>query len=170
MPDMARRGIFGSLTSIVGQKKKETSPLRPPYVVSESLFHQECPSCEETPCVTVCEEAIIKIGEDHTPHLDFSKSGCTFCDECANACPKAVLVLDESKPLSIKAKVILSTKTCVAWNDVICSSCRDVCDERAIEFFGLTRPTVNEEKCTGCGFCYGVCPTYAIEIIARGEA
>ena len=171
MPDMARRGIFGSLSSVVKKKEPEIFYVRLPYNEDVSLFRQECPNCEDKPCVAVCEEEIIKVNEEGIPFLDFHASGCTFCEECAKACSFGVLSLKDDIKDCIYINVGINTNTCLAWNDVICSTCRDVCDERAVEFFGLMRPTVNKDKCTGCGFCHGVCPTYAVEISAiKGEA
>lgn len=165
MSRMAKREVFSSLTS---RFKKKTEPLRPPYNEDSTLFHTVCPQCEDTPCVTLCEEEIIKIDEEKKPYLDFSKSGCTFCKECANACPHLVLeFLDDND--TIAAKVSIDTKTCLAWNEVMCSSCLSVCDARAIEFFGLFRPTVNIDTCTACGFCKAVCPADSLVFSPQKE-
>ncbi len=45
----------------------------------------------------------------------------------------------------------------------MCSSCVDACEEKAINFFSLFRPTIDMNKCSGCGFCYSPCPPYAIK-------
>ena len=86
---MERRELFSSLASkLKGEDLKKDSPerhIRPPYYSDESLFLYECSKCEAA-CATLCEEEIIKIADDKTPYLDFSSSGCTFCDECAKAC------------------------------------------------------------------------------------
>jgi len=163
---MERRELFGSLTSALRgeSSKKEESPtyIRPPYCNDESLFDKQCHECDGK-CASVCETEIIKIAPDKTPYLDFSKQGCTFCDECAIACEYEVLHVENMH--NIKASVDINVAGCVAWDGVMCMSCKDPCIDRAIIFNGLFKPVVDENKCTGCGFCFSRCPTYAIDIV-----
>lgn len=159
MSDMQRREVFSSFASRF--KKVENSAIRPPYNEDVTLFHQECPNCEDKPCVTVCEEDIIKIDEEGLPYISFQDSGCTYCDNCAVSCGKGVLSLT-CKDKFIKATVSIVTSECLAWKEVVCSSCLDACDERAIKFFGMFRPTIQNDICTSCGFCRSVCPTNAL--------
>ena len=170
MSGQSKREVFTSLSNRF-KKNKDDKPLlvRPPYNEETSLFHKYCPECIDTPCVSICEEEIIKIDGDKIPFLVFEKNGCTFCEECANACPNDVLVLTETTEQKINAKFSIDINTCLAWNSVMCSSCRDVCDEKAIAFLGVFRPTIDMQICTGCGFCYGVCPPYSIKFSAIKE-
>lgn len=162
MADMSKREVFSSLASRF-KKNDSDKPLhvRPPYNEDISAFHKSCLECEDKPCVTICEEKIIKLDGDKIPFLSFERSGCTFCEECAKICPYEVLVLNQEH--IIKAKFSIDTNSCLAWNNVMCSSCKDVCFEDAINFFGVFRPTIDMQSCTGCGFCYSVCPPYAIK-------
>jgi len=164
MADEKRREAFASLSSRFKKSKENKSILvRPPYNEDLSLFHKLCTECEDTPCVAICEEDIIKIGKDKIPYLVFKDDGCTFCRECADACPSDVLVLNDNSIDKVNAKFSIDTGSCLAWNDVMCSSCRDACDEDAVVFFGVFRPTIDMDRCTACGFCYGVCPVYAVK-------
>ncbi len=109
------------------------------------------------------------MAEDKTPYLSFEKSGCTFCDACANACDFGVLTLagksDISAVVSISVSSCLSWNTvCLSWNTVMCFACKDPCLEDAIVFQGLFKPVIDETKCTACGFCISRCPASAIEI------
>jgi ferredoxin-type protein NapF len=158
MIDQARRGVFSSLSCRKGA-------IRPPYGSDESLFHQECPTCETKACGTVCEEALFDFGEDGTPSLRFKDSGCTFCVACAHACPLGVLRSENEA--RIKASVQIDTATCLAWNEVMCFTCKDACDDKAITFFGLMRPVVESASCTACGFCVAPCPVDAIVVKRR---
>ncbi|MEA1955314.1 MAG: ferredoxin-type protein NapF [Campylobacterota bacterium] len=165
---MQRRELFSFLSSSIkgeGKKAKQII-LRPPYYKDISLFHNECNKCDGK-CATVCEEEIIKIAEDKTPYLDFSNSGCTFCDECAIACEFEVLKLEDKT--NIYADIIINQSTCISWDGVMCFSCKDPCLENAIEFKAMFMPTIDMSKCTGCGFCISRCPTYAIEIKEKKE-
>lgn len=162
----SRRDFFKSFTKSLIQTNKETLPIvvRPPYGLSESLFQNECPSCQSKACVTSCEEKIIFVGEDNTAQLTFATSGCTFCDACAEACEVDVLSLEHGGYRDkIAADFLINTKSCVAHNGVICFSCKEPCIDDAILFNGLFNPVIDMSLCTGCGFCISVCPVDAIE-------
>ena len=147
--------------------KEEVLLVRPPYGSSESLFQSECPACESKACVASCDEKIIVIGAEGSPILNFSKSGCTFCEECAKACEADVLSLENSETSEkTNAMFRISTEACVAHHGVICFSCKEPCIDDAILFNGMFNPVIDEDKCTGCGFCMGRCPTQAISYFA----
>lgn len=153
MVDLKRRGVFTPLS------RKKPTPIRPPYWEDNKLFDMLCPECEKKSCGIVCEEAIIKFDNRGTPFLDFTKTGCTFCEACANACPEDVLNIKH--PHLIKSSVSIDTSSCLAWCGTMCFICKDVCEPNAISFFGLYRPTINQ-NCNGCGMCINVCLTNAI--------
>lgn len=163
-----RRDFFRSFAKGLGQTREE-SPLlvRPPYGESESAFQNKCPECENKACVTSCDEKIIFIGEDGTPALTFNQNGCTFCDECANICPEDVLSLENRHNAEqLNALFCISLEACVAHHGVICSACKEPCIDDAILFNGLFNPVIDDERCTGCGFCMARCPTQAISYLA----
>ena len=160
----SRRDFFKSFTKPL-KVNQEDKPLliRPPYGSSESLFQSECVNCDTKACVTSCDEKIIFIADDGTPTLDFKQNGCTFCDECANACDRDVLSLEnEDTSTWLNAIFTISTQSCLAHNGVICYSCKEPCIDDAIVFNGLFNPIIDEEKCTACGFCISRCPVDAI--------
>jgi len=165
--DDSRRGFFKSFSTPFSDKEDILKPIRLPYNKDETLFESVCTTCEDKPCIPVCDEEIIKIDENKSVYLDFSKRGCTYCDACAEACDKEVLVLSDEIN-KIKAEIKLDLTSCIAWQNVICSSCRDVCYDNAIKFLGMLRPEINYENCTNCGFCIGVCPSYAITAVSTG--
>lgn len=155
-------------------KKGEDLPLvvRPPYGSSESLFQNECSTCDSKACVASCDEKIIVLREDGTPTLNFSKSGCTFCEACAIACTETtnemdVLSLDNLQHAEhLNARFKISLETCVAHHGVICFSCKEPCIDDAILFNGMFNPVIDMDRCTACGFCLGRCPTNAISFEA----
>lgn len=166
--DEKRRGFLKSFSTPFADEQNEWEPIRLPYSQDRSLFQKECTQCEEKPCIAVCDEEIIKVLDDATVYLDFSKRGCTYCDACAGACEKGVLALN-GYLAPIQAHIELDITKCIAWHNVICSSCADVCYDRAIKFLGMFRPEIKYENCTNCGFCIGVCPSYAISATALKE-
>ena len=148
------------------RSKQEDLPLvvRPPYGQGESIFQSECVACESKACVASCDEEIIVIQNDGTPMLSFVKSGCTFCEECTNVCEVDVLNLENRHSAEkLNATFRISTEGCVAHNGVICFSCKEPCIDDAILFNGMFNPVIDIDKCTGCGFCLGRCPTLAID-------
>ncbi len=158
---MERRELFGSLASRF--KKQENTPniIRPPYFEDENDFIENCVECDAM-CVDACYEEIIKIGEDKTPFIDFSVSGCTYCDDCADACEPDVLQIEHKK--NISQEIEIDMLKCVSWHQVMCFSCKDPCLDNAIEFLGMFRPKIDLDKCTSCGFCIKYCPAEAITL------
>jgi len=152
---MDRRSFF---------RRVKTSPFKsfvyPPYFDKKEDF-LKCYECESKDCLNACNEKIIKI-IDEKPTLDFTGSGCTFCDECADACKYDVLSITHKKN-KINAEMIINPEKCIAWNQTICFSCQDICEEYAIIYNGMFNPVIDLDKCTACGFCISVCPTHAIE-------
>ncbi len=159
---MQRRELFKSLTKPFKQNN-EFIIIRPPYFENEEDFTTGCIKCETKDCATICEEQIIVIQDDGTPILDFSNSGCTYCDECAKACNNDVLKIENLKNINLIFSI--DTAKCMSWNSTMCFSCKDPCLDNAIEFTAMFKPIIHENKCTSCGFCISVCPSDAIKII-----
>lgn len=158
---MDRRDLFKSFAKPFA-KKEEAKPfiVRPPYHNKEKPFETNCINCEGQ-CAKACEENIIVIQDDKTPKIVFGNSGCTYCDECALACPEGVLKVENMT--NILATIFIDTSLCLAWNNTMCFSCKDPCLDDAIIFQGIYKPSINED-CTSCGFCIAKCPTNAISI------
>ena len=157
-----KRELFGSLVSSFkkgGQERILT--IRPPYFEDENSFIDSCVDCDGK-CALSCEENIIAIQDDKTPILDFSKGGCTYCDECAKACEFGVLRIEYKR--DIKVKITIDMLKCLSWDKTMCFSCKESCLDDAINFLGLFRPEIDIDKCTNCGFCISVCPTQAIKV------
>lgn len=155
---MQRRELFGSLASLF-KTGQERLIIRPPYCSDETAFAKACHTCAGR-CATFCEERIIEIGKDKTPHLSFAKSGCTYCDACALACEPEVLRLEEKT--RVNALFSIESVKCLSWHGVMCFSCKEPCQDDAISFTGVFKPVIDPQKCTACGFCVGVCPADAI--------
>lgn len=169
MQNGSRRGV---LTSLFGMKKAQKIQnklsVRPPYHQEGYAFSELCVTCQESPCVNACEENIIFLDAAHTPCLDFTKRGCTFCDACASACPSGVLDIASKKEIPVKAEIDIMA--CMAWHQSLCNSCLDACESRAILFLGLFRPHIEMDVCNGCGMCVGICPSNAIAIKCEEQA
>ncbi len=57
---------------------------------------------------------------------------------------------------------------CLAQQNIVCRACGDACPELAIRFSPrlgqAALPTVDADKCTGCGDCVEPCPQTAISL------
>ncbi len=165
----SRRDFFKTITKPISDIKEEKAPLyiRPPYTKDLSLFDKECINCESKACAKVCDEKIIVIEASGTPILNFTKSGCTFCQDCANACELGVLSLEEGEEKILNTTFLINKDKCMAHNGSVCFSCKEPCLDDAILFKGMFEPIIDITKCTNCGFCLGRCPTNAIEYIIK---
>ena len=165
---VSRRDLFKSFAKPLNQTNEESLLLvRPPYGASESFFQSKCPSCEGKSCVASCDEKIIFIADDGTPALTFKQNGCTFCDECAIACEAGVLSLENRDTAErLTALFRISLESCVAHHGVVCFACKEPCVDNAILFNGMFAPVIDNDRCTGCGFCLSRCPTQAISYTA----
>ena len=150
------------------EEKKRQNPLGPVPPWHRGLaLATECIGCAQ-PCVASCEPGIIRIHpQTHAhagiPYLDFKTGGCTFCQACVEACPIDISVADNATPRIGTAS--LNRNSCIAWQDIICMSCSNACDDKAITTSYQRRAQVDAERCTGCGKCVAVCPVNALTII-----
>lgn len=140
--------------------------MRPPWSLPEGLFTSSCSRCDE--CRKVCPEHIIKKGRGGFPEIDFSLGECLFCGDCVTHCGEGALTRDVNEGLApwfMKARI---SERCLAHAGVVCITCGEQCESRAIQFMplvgGVSIPDINEVACTGCGACFRPCPVRAIEM------
>lgn len=75
----------------------------------------------------------------------------------------------EEPPELLVGLAQLDEGRCLSHQGVICQSCRAACASEALRFDARFRPEVEAERCTGCGFCIGVCPEQALRIVWARE-
>jgi len=177
--------VGGLLTGIGFLRRRITTLLRPPGVVDEARFVENCLRCLQ--CVRSCPNQIIKItGVEHgfaslyTPHLEFRPYGCDyFCQVCQQVCPNRAiplqtLVQKQTTPIGIAR---IDEKVCVVFKDKVnCLVCEEVCPvpEKAIHYVvsietdeagePLREPSMVPEACIGCGICEARCPAEPVAI------
>lgn len=152
-----------------GKVTKQPSLPRLPWIINENTFTELCNQCDN--CILVCESNLIKKDELGFPFVDFSTDECTFCGKCQEVCQKP-LFLDkntiESNQLQPWPGTITINQKCLAQNQIMCQSCQDVCEPRAISFSyktsSIAEPTINLADCNQCGACISTCPQQAITL------
>ena len=161
--DAARRGFLR------GRFRQFANVPRPPWAVAEAEFQSRCTRCNE--CVDTCPTGILRAGDGGYPTVDFSQAECTFCGECAFACtPRAIDRVADAQPWQLKASV---RSACIAVKGVECRICGEACEARAIRFRpapgGISAPTLELDRCTGCGACVAPCPVNATVVTQAME-
>lgn len=156
--DIKRRQFLG-----IGRNKK-SAPVRPPWAMDEALFLAACSRCGD--CLKACPESIlIKENAEGYPIVDFRIGECTFCGDCATICPTTALDQSLPDPWALKAHI---SGRCLPMQQVICTTCAEQCEEKAITFLPragvVSQPTLNTDACTGCGACVAPCPAQAVEV------
>ncbi len=135
----------------------------PPWALDGESFFRACTQCAE--CITACPESILRVGDKGYPQVDFQRGECTFCGDCERSCNPKALSNIERNPWSYHAQI---NNQCLALKGVMCRTCADCCETRAISFQlavgGFSSPEINLDNCSGCGACIAPCPTDSIEI------
>lgn len=165
--------VDGGLADIsYAEKPERETPLVPAGSLSLKNFTGHCTSCQL--CVSVCPNKVLRPSTSLStlmqPEMSYEKGYCRpECTRCSDICPAGAI-----RPISVEEKssiqighAVVDLSTCVVNTDnVSCGNCAQHCPVGAIRMVRKNPddpkspriPTVNEERCIGCGACENLCP------------
>lgn len=165
--------VDGGLATIEKKKapKRET-PIKPAGSVSLENFSSRCTGCQL--CVQVCPNDVLrassKLDTIMQPEMSYERGYCRpECTKCSEVCPAGAItkVTREQKTAIQIGHAVWIGRNCVPLRDgVTCGNCAKHCPSGAITMMHYDPedtaspmiPSINTEKCIGCGACEHVCP------------
>lgn len=175
--DKKRDGGFAEVLPKKAPNRK--TPVTPFGSESVEKFYKHCTACQL--CVTVCPNNVLRPSSrlEHLmqPEMSFEKGYCRpECVKCSEVCPAgAILKITPEEKTEWKVGTAgVDYDLCVVNRDgVSCGNCARHCPVGAIRMVRKNPddekspriPSVNEEKCIGCGACENLCPSRPISAI-----
>ena len=151
------------------------TPLKPAGSGGLNRFSKHCTSCQL--CVAECPSHVLSPSKElktfMQPEMSFHDGYCRLgCVKCSQVCPtgaiKKITAADKTA-ISIGHAVIIE-QNCLAAQGSNCGHCSEVCPANAIKLVtnpstGYLVPTVDENRCLGCGKCEYLCPVRPLSAI-----
>ncbi len=143
-----------------------------PWRKEAEVFLDHCKKKQCYQCIDLCPEKVLVPTVQGLPAMDFSKNGCSFCGKCATVCPENLFFPITTKPWDLVVSFV--KEDCVAFANVHCRSCEEVCDQDAISFIAQddgspSKPSIDLAKCNGCGKCVAPCMTGALRVTSADK-
>lgn len=165
--------VDGGLAEIERAEKPERqTPLVPAGAVSLKHFTDHCTACQL--CVSVCPNQVLRPSTSlmtlMLPEMSYERGYCRpECTRCSDICPAGAIrpiTVEEKSSIQIGHAVVNLANCVVNTDEVSCGNCARHCPAGAISMVrknpddpkSLRIPTVNEERCIGCGACENLCP------------
>ena len=170
----AQEKVDGGYAEIIDKKKpKRQTPIVPPGAKSLKNLSSHCTACQL--CVAECPNDVLRPSTDLSrlmqPESSYERGYCRpECTRCSEVCPTgAILRLSaEDKSSTQIGHAVTIRENCIPVTDgVSCGNCARHCPVGAIIMVpldpedpdSLKIPSVNEERCIGCGACENLCPS-----------
>ena len=174
----AQKKTDGGLAEILPKQALDReTPLTPPGSKSVKDFYKRCTACQL--CIQVCPNKVLRPSTDldrlMQPEMGYENGYCRpECTECSKVCPSGAILPIEAEQKTVYHIGIASInrELCVAEKGTKCGNCARHCPVGAIKMVkndeGNRIPTVNEERCIGCGACENLCPARPVSAITVG--
>ena len=160
-------------------KPERSTPVVPAGSKSLKNFTDHCTACQL--CVSVCPNQVLRPSTSldtlMMPEMGFERGYCRpECTLCSEICPAgAIKPVSRVEKSSIQVGIaVINLDNCIVNTDgVHCGNCSKHCPANAIRMVRkepdsdnwLRIPTVNENRCIGCGACENVCPARPLAAI-----
>lgn len=149
------------------------TPIVPPGAKSRLHLDRHCTDCML--CIRACHNQVLRI-EKGRPTLSFERGFCRpSCTDCSQVCPNGAIepITPEQKTSLQIGRAIWKADHCLSANGAHCRACLRACPNGAIHFVSFTNasgkiveiPSVDMERCIGCGACEYVCPARPLAAI-----
>lgn len=167
--DAVAKTVDGGLTILEDKKKPmRVNRLVPAGAWSVEHFAQHCTACQL--CVSNCPNGVLHPSSElehfMQPEMSYEVGHCRpECTRCSSVCPTGAIkpIMREEKSSIQIGHAVWIADNCVASRDgVSCGNCARHCPTGAItmvEKGALSIPSINAEKCIGCGACEHLCPS-----------
>ena len=175
--DAAKMKVDGGLAEIM-DKQAPVREINPTPAGSRGVkhFQSHCISCQA--CVSNCPNKVLrpstKIGNFMQPEMSYELGYCRpECTVCSEVCPAGAIfkITPEEKSSIQIGHAVTITQNCVVVRDgVDCGNCARHCPVGAISMVPLQEggklvPSVDTERCIGCGACENLCPARPLSAI-----
>lgn len=147
--------------------------ISPPGSISHANITSRCTGCQL--CVAVCPNHVLRpagnLENFMQPVASYERGYCRpECTKCSEVCPSgAIQKIDTIDKSSIQiGRAVWIKQNCIPLTDYVsCGNCARHCPTGAIQMITpvdggddtLKIPSVNTEKCIGCGACENLCPS-----------
>ncbi len=180
--DIEKENEGGFATIIPKTAPKRKTPVTPFGSESVKKFYNHCTACQL--CVSVCPNNVLRPSKELSrlmqPEMSFERGYCRpECVKCSEVCPAGAIlkITPEEKTTWKVGTAGVDYELCLVANGEVeeCANCARHCPVGAIKMVKkdpedesehpVRIPTVNEEKCIGCGACENLCPARPISAI-----
>ena len=166
--------IAGAATPLLS-RHADANPLRPPGSLEEEDFLSHCSRCGR--CIKVCPSQCISpmplssgAGLFLTPHIIPRQARCELCQQCQKVCPTGAIA-PVPIPQVLMGTALIDHSLCLGWaQGKLCLVCKEQCPQHAIDSDSQNRPSVQAEKCVGCGGCENACPVDPAAIVVKPQS
>jgi len=160
--------------AVIEDKKipNRKTPITPPGSQGAHHLKRHCSACQL--CISTCPNEVLrpshKLSTLMQPEVSYERGYCRpTCIECSQVCPSDAIkhiTTAEKSAISIGYAVWIGDNCVVNTDDVTCTCCERHCPTGAITLVernpssdnSLKIPTIDKERCIGCGACENLCP------------